>query len=97
MTGINKEKSNSVDSRNARCSLCGKKIPQNGEAFHAPGQFIPGSLVKVNDIECRFDSEFCATLFRKLQLVYGVEFCSYMAGTAQDQGHEPTTVRFNLI
>jgi hypothetical protein len=64
-----------------KCSLCGKTIQQNGNMTNVSGQFIPGSLVNVNGIECRFDSEFCDTLFRKLQVVYGAGFCSYLAGS----------------
>jgi hypothetical protein len=65
----------------ARCSLCGKAIPQTDNPVKVPGQFVPGSPVNVDGIECRFDSEFCDTLFRKLQVVYGAGFCSYLAGT----------------
>jgi hypothetical protein len=64
-----------------KCSLCGKPIPQGGKIVNEPGQFIPGSPVNINGIECRFDSEFCDTLFRRLQEVYGAAFCSYLAGT----------------
>jgi hypothetical protein len=65
----------------AKCSLCGKVIPRESNLVEAPGKFIPGSPVNVGGIECRFDSEFCDTLFRKLQVVYGAGFCSYLAGT----------------
>lgn len=76
------ENDDSVNSDGASCSLCGRKIRVDSKAVQEPRDFIPGARVNVNGIECIFDSEFCATLFKKLQVVYGDGFCSYMAKTS---------------
>ena len=68
-------------SKEAKCSLCGKAIHQDSRTVNEPGKFVPGAMVNINGIECRFDSEFCDTLFRKLRVVYGVGFCADLAGT----------------
>ena len=81
MDEIADEDSFATKSKESKCSLCGKSIYRENGTVNEPGKFVPGALVNIDGIECRFDSEYCDTLFRKLHVVYGVGFCSYLAGT----------------
>lgn len=79
MKGMEENGSVAVDPPDDRCTMCGHKIHDDSKNVQIPGQFLSSSRININGVECKFDSEFCATLFRKLQVIYGDGFCSDLA------------------
>lgn len=80
----NRRKKGSAILSSHKCAMCGRKFKQglHGEQMEqnqqaaAQQQLLTSTSITVNGIEHRFDSEFCAVLFRKLQGIYGDGFCS---------------------
>lgn len=86
MSDTIKNSSNTEPSPGVRCVICGKEIRadpayelMNVEEQKTMGNlFATNNTINLNGVEYRFDSQFCNSLFRKLQLLYGDDYCSYL-------------------
>ena len=95
---IKTNSSNTQPSPRVRCVICGKEIRRDPayELMKVEQQKTKGNLfstsntISLNGVEYRFDSQFCNSLFRKLQLLYGNEFCSYLSQVFYRHAELPT-------